>query len=238
MRYEIFKILERCIFCFHCKNNQGIRSHMQHWLGQKGRYNDKAQRWSLAINIYNDGNWNLYRLWWWLILQVSLCRLQLGKEELPEFFEADERSCNGAEDILHLVSGISLLGIVRLKPVAALTENSKLHNASLNSVSYTRKGLAETEKESRSLASEVDLSQSRNLATPDTRHASEAVTSDHRDQAQGQSVTSDGKKGNETMEHKRKYTESASTSSVLLEMRIDDAIVGFGLQRSTVSGKH
>ena len=65
LRYEIFKILERWISCFHCKNNQRIRSHMQHWLGQKVRYDDKAKRWSLAININNDGNERLYRLWWW-----------------------------------------------------------------------------------------------------------------------------------------------------------------------------
>ena len=129
---------------------------------------------------------------------------------------------------------------MRLKPIAALPETAKFHNASLNSVSYTQKGLAETDKESRSSASEADLSQSRYIATPDAdqfqSHDTQNISSSC-DQTHSHNLTSDGEKGNETMEDKRKYTESASTSSLLLEMRIDDSIVGFGLQRSTVSGK-
>ena len=162
-----------------------------------------------------------------ITLQVSSCRLQLGKEELPEFFEADERSCNGAEDILHLVSGRSLLGTVRLRPIAALPAKTKLNNVSLN---------GETVKKCAISASEAHSGQLRNMSTPDTaRFQGHHHSSD--DQDHKESVTSDSEKGNETMEDKRKYNESASTSLMLLEMRIDDSIVGFGLQRSTISGK-
>lgn len=45
--------------------------------------------------------------------QQLICRLDVGQSELPEAFEAEERSVPGLGDLLHLVSGRSLLGAVR-----------------------------------------------------------------------------------------------------------------------------
>ena len=42
-----------------------------------------------------------------------LCRLEVGRNELPEAFEAEERSLPGLGDLLHLVSGQTMLGSVR-----------------------------------------------------------------------------------------------------------------------------
>lgn len=44
---------------------------------------------------------------------ARFCRLDLRDGELPECFEADERSDVKTEDILQLVSGRTLLGFVR-----------------------------------------------------------------------------------------------------------------------------
>ena len=43
----------------------------------------------------------------------AYCRLQVGAFELPECFEAEERSAPDTDDVLQLVSGRTLLGIVR-----------------------------------------------------------------------------------------------------------------------------
>ncbi len=40
-------------------------------------------------------------------------RVQLSTEELPEAFEGEERSVPGVGDVLQLVSGRQLLGVVR-----------------------------------------------------------------------------------------------------------------------------
>ena len=44
---------------------------------------------------------------------VAFTRLDLGEGQLPECFEADERSDPAAEDVLQLVSGRRVLGVVR-----------------------------------------------------------------------------------------------------------------------------
>lgn len=41
------------------------------------------------------------------------CRLQVGAGELPEAFEGEERSVPGMGDVMQLVSGRQLLGVVR-----------------------------------------------------------------------------------------------------------------------------
>ena len=45
--------------------------------------------------------------------QQLICRLDVGQSELPEALEAEERSVPGLGDLLHLVSGRTLLGAVR-----------------------------------------------------------------------------------------------------------------------------
>ena len=41
------------------------------------------------------------------------CRVDVGPGQLPECFEGEERTDPGIGDLLHLVSGRQLLGVVR-----------------------------------------------------------------------------------------------------------------------------
>lgn len=41
------------------------------------------------------------------------CRVHVGTGELPEAFEGEERSVPGVGDVMQLVSGRQLLGVVR-----------------------------------------------------------------------------------------------------------------------------
>ena len=48
------------------------------------------------------------------------CRVQLNTGELPEAFEGEERTFAGVGDVLQLVSGRQLLGVVRERRDAKL----------------------------------------------------------------------------------------------------------------------
>ena len=49
-----------------------------------------------------------------------MCRLDTAEGQLPPAFEAEERSWPGCGDLLQLVSGRTLLGVVRELSPAAL----------------------------------------------------------------------------------------------------------------------
>ena len=51
---------------------------------------------------------------------LCCCRLELNAEELPEAFEGEERSMPGVADVLQLISGRQLLGVVRERQDAHL----------------------------------------------------------------------------------------------------------------------
>lgn len=52
---------------------------------------------------------------------MSVCdRVQVGTGQLPEAFEGEERSVAGVGDVLQLVSGRQLLGVVRERQDACL----------------------------------------------------------------------------------------------------------------------
>lgn len=58
------------------------------------------------------------------MIAVIGIRLNLGKGQLPEAFEAEERSVPGLGDLLHIVSGRTLLGIVRERSSDRLSDPS------------------------------------------------------------------------------------------------------------------
>lgn len=64
---------------------------------------------------------------------VMMFRLDLGRGELPEAFEAEERSVPGLGDLLHLVSGRTLIGIVRERSTDRLDDSASSMHAYLRS---------------------------------------------------------------------------------------------------------
>lgn len=64
---------------------------------------------------------------------VMMFRLDLGRGELPEAFEAEERSVPGLGDLLHLVSGRTLIGIVRERSTGCLDDSASSMHAYLRS---------------------------------------------------------------------------------------------------------
>ncbi|BDA49240.1 probable chaperone protein DnaJ at N-terminal half [Coccomyxa sp. Obi] len=62
-------------------------------------------------------------------------KLNLGKGELPDAFEAEERSVPGLGDLLHIVSGRTLIGIVRERRTDRLDNSARSVHEYLNPAS-------------------------------------------------------------------------------------------------------
>ena len=60
-------------------------------------------------------------------------RLNLGRGEVPDAFEAEERSVPGLGDLLHIVSGRTLIGTVRERRADRLDDSARNMQAYLNS---------------------------------------------------------------------------------------------------------
>lgn len=64
--------------------------------------------------------------------------MNLGRGELPEAFEAEERSVPGLGDLLHIVSGRTLLGAVRERRTDRLDDSGRAMQAYLQAVSQQK----------------------------------------------------------------------------------------------------
>ena len=63
----------------------------------------------------------------------------MGIGELPEAFEGEERSVAGIGDVMHLVSGRQLLGVVRERQdlrLSGITSSEEQHSCLLSAVEF------------------------------------------------------------------------------------------------------
>ncbi len=67
-----------------------------------------------------------------------MVRLSLGRGELPEAFEAEERTVPGLGDLLHLVSGRTLIGVVRERSTDRLYDSASSVHAHLQAAQEQR----------------------------------------------------------------------------------------------------